>query len=114
MRGSLAVERGPALDAWPWEEGPCDECPHAKTCRDRQQACAQFRSFNRLQFGDRWRTEPRVPSMKIYRQVFERKPVMWRPRKAVAVKASKPRRPRDRRAALDAREARLQSFMISD
>jgi hypothetical protein len=108
MRGSLAVERGPALDAWPWEEGPCDECPHAKTCRDRQQACAQFRSFNRLQFGDRWRTEPRVPSMKIYRQVFERKPVGRPPKGAKVI------RPRDRRAERAAREARMRGFMLRD
>jgi len=54
--------------------------------------------------------------MKIYRWVFKLKPVMGRPRKEIAAKVPKARRPWSRLADLDARETRLSSsgFMLGD
>jgi hypothetical protein len=101
MQVSPAVELDPM--SWLSCESPCDTCPLIAQCRDQQQACEQFKSFYE-RGGEKWKAEPRVPSMAIYRKVFKVEKPM---------KVPKARR-RRRLAALDAREQRLSLFMLKD
>jgi hypothetical protein len=52
------------------DESPCELCSYASQCRTRLEACEAFATFARSG-GRRWRSQPRIPSQRIYEEVFQ-------------------------------------------
>lgn len=50
------------------EDCPCDDCPNRMTCAVEKMACRVFAFYTRK--GYYGTTVPRVPSYKIYNQIF--------------------------------------------
>jgi hypothetical protein len=54
---------------WAFDPAPCELCPNAARCRVQLEACDQFVIFSRSG-GRRWRSEARLPSRKLFDQIF--------------------------------------------
>ncbi len=56
-------------DIWLFESAPCETCPSAALCKQHLMACQQGESFVRYG-GRRWSKEERLPSRRLFDQIF--------------------------------------------
>lgn len=58
---------------YPWGRAPCDDCPLARDCRTRLEACAAFELYLKGATEKRWGALPREPQRALYIKLLVRR-----------------------------------------